>query len=98
MQPRSDTITDVWFRSPAALAEIVEALGLSDVSFDAEDFWEWAIGTLDEVKLDVTRTHQRPAASVDTRIFRLDNKPISNDLRARLIERLLPIARGRIAW
>jgi hypothetical protein len=98
MQPWSDTVTDVWFRSPIDLPEIVEALGVSDVSVDAEDYWEWAVGTLDGVQLDVTRTHRRPTASVDTRIFRLDNEPMSNDLREILIGRLRSIARGRISW
>jgi hypothetical protein len=73
MQPPSDAISDVWFRSPAGLAEIVQALGLSDVKYDAENYWAWAIGKLDGIQLDVTRTHQQSAASVDTRIFRLDN-------------------------
>src|SRR4051794_27904535 len=97
MPPPSDTISDVWFRSPAELAEIVEALGLSDVTYDAEYYWEWAIGTLDGVQLDVTRTHQQPAASVDTRIFRLDNAPISSDLIAKLTERLRIVARGTVS-
>ena len=98
MQPPSDTISDVWFRCPADLAEIVEALGLSDVNYDAENYWEWAIGTLDGVQLDVTRTHQQPAATVDTRIFRLDNRPISNEMLTKVVERLRTIAHGRVSW
>lgn len=73
-------------------------LGLSDVSYDDEDYWEWAIGTLDGVRLDVTRTHQHPAASVDTRVFRLDLAPIASDLLAKLTERLSTVARGPISW
>lgn len=98
MQPPSATVTDVWFRSPLDLTEIVQALGLDEVSFDAEDYWEWAIGTLDEVQLDVTRPHREPAATVDTRIFRLDNGPLSNELLEKLIDRLRNVARGRISW
>jgi hypothetical protein len=99
MQPPSaNTVTDVWFRSPLELRAIVETLRLSDVTFDAENYWEWAVGTLDGVELDVTRPHSSPAPAVDTRIFRLDKQPMSTDLRTKLVERLCPIARGSVSW
>lgn len=98
MQLPSDRISDVWFRSSAELVEVVETLGLSNASYDAEGYWEWAIGTLDGVQLDVTRTHLQPAVAVDTRIFRLDNAPISSDLLAKLTVRLRILARGPVSW
>lgn len=98
MPPSDATITDLWFRSPLGLEELVVILGLADATFDAEDYWEWAVGTLVGVELDVTRTHRRPADSVDTRVFRLDNGAISEELRVKLVDRLRPVARGGVWW
>lgn len=64
-------ITDLWFVSGESLSAIASRLGLSDVTDDYENYWEWVIGTLPEhqIQLDITRTHQVPASQTDTRIF-----------------------------
>jgi hypothetical protein len=80
-------VTDVWFRSHLPLAEIAQQLGLRDVTDDAEDYWAWVIGTLSDTRLDITRTHTRPANSVDTRIFVLGGaftEPLLDELVGRL--------------
>jgi hypothetical protein len=98
MQRSAADITDIWCRTPAKLVRIVEALGLSDAHYDAEDHWEWAIGTFDGVQLDVTRAHVRAPSSVETRIFRVDNGTISDALRMILVDRLRSVALGRVWW
>ncbi len=96
----TSSVTDVRFRSDLRLDEIARRLGLRDVAEDAEDYWEWVIGTLGEVQLDITRTHTRPAARVDTRIFMLEGGEYSGSLVAEVVARLRvfvssPIACGR---
>ncbi|HWG43485.1 MAG TPA: hypothetical protein VN688_11920 [Gemmataceae bacterium] len=81
-------ITDIWFRSVCSLEQIAEALGLSDATYDAEDYWAWMIGTLANVELDVTRTHTCPAELTDTRIFQVDSGTIGKDLIAEIVARL----------
>ena len=92
-------VTDIWFRSPLSLAEIARRLGLREVTEDAEDYWAWVIGTLDDVRLDITRTHARSAGNVDTRVFVLDSsftEPLITELVGRLQAFVLsPIICGR---
>jgi hypothetical protein len=82
------TITDIWFRSPRSLEEIAAALGLSGVEVDGEDTWDWVIGDLLGVRLDVTRNHRKPAGQTETRIFRLDRAPFTPVERAEIAARL----------
>ncbi|HEY1014906.1 MAG TPA: hypothetical protein VGE07_19515 [Herpetosiphonaceae bacterium] len=65
-------ITDIWFVTPLPLRDLARALRMTDVTADAENYWEWIIGTLGGMTLDITRTHTLPAAEVPTRIFRLE--------------------------
>ena len=72
------TITDLWFVSVASLDEIAAGIGLVDVHADEENYWTWVIGThpeLDNVQLDLTRTHTVPAGETDTRIFIWGDRP-----------------------
>ena len=89
-------ITDIWFRTSKSLKEVTECLGLLDVSFDAENYWEWAIGELHGAKLDVTRTHTRPPESTETRIFMLDNSAFPDELKNAIVQSLRPIVSGSI--
>ena len=66
-----DAITDIWFYTALPLVELGEALGLSGIDPDAENYWEWIIGNLAGVALDITRTHTVPSGETPTRIFRL---------------------------
>jgi hypothetical protein len=88
-------VTDVWFRSRLPLAEIARRLGLQDVGDDAENYWAWVIGTLDDTRLDITRTHTRPAGGVDTRVFVLDGE-FTEPLLAELVGRLRVFVPGVI--
>jgi hypothetical protein len=89
-------ITDVWFRSTLPLAEVAARLGLLDVSEDAENYWAWVIGTLDGVRLDITRTHTRPAGEVDTRAFVQGRGGFSTALLEELVRRLRAFVSGPI--
>ena len=82
-------ITDVWFRSALTLDEIARQLELRDVSLDYENHWEWVIGSLDGVALDVTRTHTEPAADTDTNIFILAREPPKPSFGAELLDELI---------
>jgi hypothetical protein len=88
-------VTDVWFRSPLRLTEIARRLGLRDVTDDFENYWEWAIGTLGDARLDVTRTHTRPRRQVDTRIFLLEGE-FTDSLLAEVVGRLREFVPGVI--
>jgi hypothetical protein len=88
-------VTDIWFHSHLSLAEIARRLGLLDVTEDAENYWAWVIGGLGDVRLDITRTHTRPAGMVDTRVFLLDGK-FTEPLLAELVERLRAFVPGPI--
>jgi hypothetical protein len=98
MQDPTTIVTDIWFRSPLALGEIAAAVGLSNVREDSENYWAWVIGTLDGVDLDITRTHTRPAARVDTRIFRFDNQAFTVDQQHLLRSRLLQVVTGDVCF
>jgi hypothetical protein len=89
-------VTDVWFRSGLPLTEIARRLGLREVIDDAENYWAWVIGSLGNTRLDITRTHTRPADSVDTRIFVLDGK-FTEPLLDELIGRLRALVPG-VIW
>jgi hypothetical protein len=64
-------ITDLWFASGESLPAIASRIGLSDVTDDCENYWEWVIGRLPgyQIQLDITRTHRVPASETATRIF-----------------------------
>lgn len=89
-------IRDVWFRTPLSLLDIARQLELRDIEPDAENYWEWAIGWLDDNELDITRTHTQPPESVDTFIFNFNRDPIPEDTLDLLVARLRPIVRGSI--
>lgn len=89
-------ITDIWFRSKLPLTEIARRLGLRDVTDDAENYWEWVSGTLDDIRLSITRTHTQPAERVDTRIFIPGANEFSAVLLAELVERLQSFVSGTV--
>jgi hypothetical protein len=89
------SLTDVWFRSGLRLADIAGRLGLADVTEDSEDHWAWVVGTVRNARLDITRTHTRPAGAVDTRMFVLDGE-FAEPLLAELVGRLRTFVPGPI--
>ena len=93
---RASEVTDLWFRSNLPLAEVAQRLGLRDVTEDAEDYWAWVIGILCDVRLDITRTHTRPAGEVDTRVFVLGGGGFSESLLAELVGRLRAFLPGTL--
>jgi hypothetical protein len=100
MEPPAPPILDIWLRSPLTLSALVDAPGLRECEFDTENYWEWAIGWIDGVRLNVTRTHTAPPASVDTRIFCNDIGPFPTTLKDAIVDRLLradcdPVLCGR---
>jgi hypothetical protein len=75
------SVTDTWFRSTQSSISLAAAVGLSSTVHDSEDFWEWVIGDLDDLRLDITRAHARAPNDTDVRIFRLDNGEFDAALR-----------------
>jgi len=63
---------------------------------DAENHWEWIIGTLIGERIDVTRTHTAPPGKTDTRVFMLSGGPIPEELLAELVARLRTFVPGPI--
>ncbi len=91
--------TEVWLTTEASLGDLCHSLRLTDVCFDAEDYWEWVIGDLDGTSVDVTRTHTRPQSKTLTRIFRVDRKAFEPSEIATIIDRLKEMAFGsQICW
>jgi hypothetical protein len=72
------------------------ALRLSAISYDAENDWEWIIGELDGVEVDLTRRHKLPRFETDIRIFRLDQREFTAEQRD--LARLRPLALGSIKY
>jgi len=93
-------VRDIWFRSTLSLAEITRRLGLQDVTADSENYWEWVIGTLGDVTLDITRTHTRRRWQVDTVIFLTgdegNHREFSDVLIADIVGRLHSFVRGSV--
>ena len=92
----SAAVTDIWFSSTCTLLQAAKALGLSGAVHEAENEWEWVVGELSGVRLDITRLHTRQRRDVDVRVFRLDNGAFASDLTDLIIERLRPLASGSI--
>ncbi len=89
-------VKDIWFRSELPLDEIAQRLGLQDVIEDGEDYWNWIIGRLGDVKLDVTRTHIEPPELVETRIFAIGHEEMPELLVADLARRVRSFVPGDI--
>lgn len=95
-------ITDIWFRSEKSLEEIAGILGLEDVAYENENYWEWVIGRYGQTKYDITRTHTKTAIEVDTRIFlcgrnRNFSEPLLDKVAGLLIDSgIAPVIYG--AW
>lgn len=70
-----DVITDIWFYTAYALPDLGHELGLTDINYDYENYWEWITGDVLGVSLDIIRTHTIRATNTPTRIFRLDSPP-----------------------
>lgn len=96
-----NAIQDIWFRTALPLKEIAKRLELRDLIVDAENHWEWVIGTLGDVRLDITRTHRRRPKEVDTRIFILahgqETETFTADLVTQLVDRLLEFSLGPVS-
>ena len=90
-------ITDIWFRSGLSLGEIARRLGFEDSKSDAEDFWEWVIGTVGTARCDLTRTHTRGNAVTDARIFEVDGRPFTPAEVEDLVSRLRTFVSGTIS-
>ena len=89
-------VKDIWFRSKLPLDEIAHRLGLQEVIEDGEDYWDWVIGKLRDVELDVTRTHTEPPELVETCIFLVSREEMPASLVADLVQRLRPFVSGNI--
>ncbi len=92
--------TDMWFRTESSLEAVADLLSLGSASFDAEDYWEWVIGTFitDNLQLDITRTHTLPPSQADTRVFRLDRLPFTDQQIEKISSLLLPITTSGVTW
>lgn len=92
----TDPATHIWFRTSAAIDEVAEAIGLTDATHDAEDYWEWIIGTFEGVQLDLARAHTTRATESDTRVFRFDRRPFTRELSQAICKRAILIAESDI--
>jgi hypothetical protein len=68
-----DGSTDVWFRSRLPLPALAAELGAAVTEIDSEDYWEWVVGDVAGITINITRTHTKSRAKTDTRIFRVDS-------------------------
>jgi hypothetical protein len=70
---------------------------MQNLEADAENYWEWVIGTIGDIKLDITRTHTQRRWQVDTVIFLIgDEREFSEPLIARLVSRLHEFVTGSV--
>jgi hypothetical protein len=76
--------------------EISGRLNLRDVTQDAEDYWEWVIGTLGASRIDITRTHTVQPQLADTRIFLAEQGALPESLIAVLVGLLQSFVSGSI--
>ncbi|MCR9119687.1 MAG: hypothetical protein NXI22_22365 [bacterium] len=79
-----------------SLPQIASKLCLVDVEHDAENFWEWVIGSFSDTQLDITRTHTKRRMAVEVRVFRLDNAPFTPEVSGTLVEHLQQFVQGPI--
>ncbi len=93
-----DTTTDIWFRTALSLEALAESIGLTDTTYDAENYWEWVIGTFDSMELDVTRTHTLDSRETEARIFRVDHDQFTDSEIKRICAKLFLIAESDICW
>jgi len=54
------------------LMKLAALLGMNDAYIDAENHWEWVIGSYRGVTLDITRTHTEKPSVTTTAIFLID--------------------------
>ena len=91
-----EPIFDIWFPSTYSLQRIAARLEMEYCQFDAENYWEWVIGSFEGIEIDITRTHTLPMDETETRIFRLDHNAFSEQTKFKLIERLKNFVHGPI--
>jgi hypothetical protein len=87
--PPSSLVTDIWFYTDDGLSAVAEKLGLERREPDCEDTWEWVIGDLFGVRLDITR-HQGTRKKEETAIFLFEppKAPWSAALQDAVLQRL----------
>jgi hypothetical protein len=90
-------VTDLWFRSALPLAAIGDGLDLAHREHDSETVWEWVIGDVAGVRIDVTRDHRAPPHDTDVRVFRVDRGELSPEQRAAIVRRLFALGIDRVA-
>lgn len=70
------TYLSISFRTGLSLEELAERIGLAPVEFDAENEYEWALGTLGDFNdIDIARTHLVPASETQTSVCRYTSDP-----------------------
>jgi|tagenome__1003787_1003787.scaffolds.fasta_scaffold20406416_1 hypothetical protein len=90
-------VRDIWFRTGLPLPDIARRIRLeSDFFEDGEDYWNWVIGRLGDVELDITRTHTQPPELVETRIFEVGHGILPESLVLEIVERLRPFVSSPI--
>lgn len=67
-------ITDIWFKTDLSLPELAEGLGVIDIYYDMENYWEWITGGFQGFSVDITRTHKVDPQNTPTRVFLLSNE------------------------
>jgi hypothetical protein len=97
MRLDANRVTDIWFRSESSLRDIAAGLELLEIVEDAENYWEWIIGLVGSVRVDLTRTHTLPNGESDARLFLLDGGEFSEAQVLELVGRLRTFVSGEIS-
>ena len=88
----------MWFRTSLSLLDLGHVLELDDLSYGSENYWEWVIGHRAEMKLDITRTHSKPAGETETRIFRLDKNEFTEAQTYEIASILSAVVDSDVVW
>jgi len=82
------SVRKIWFRSKLGLMELAIELGFEEPHYDGENYWDWVIGTVNGIELDVCNSHTLPNAAQDTELYQTETDEFEPDLKKLMIERL----------
>jgi hypothetical protein len=88
-------ITTIRFVSTSSLLELAETIGLLGVRHSPEN-WEWVMGLLDGVAVNIARTHTLATGETERAIFRLDRAAFSKESLDTICSRIRPHTTGPI--
>lgn len=78
----------IWFHTTLELMQLAAALGFEQPRYDGENYWDWVIGTVNGIELDICNSHTLPNAAQDTVLFQTETEEFEPELKMLMIERL----------